>query len=983
MMALFSGKWIRKKNIHWPAVFSGLLILSCNLNAQYYESGQDPASLKWKKIESSHFKVIYPESFASEGQRLTNLLEYAYSLVSHSLDHKPKKIPVIVHNYSVESNGFVAWAPKRIEMYPVPLADSYPQDELEQLVLHELRHVVQMDKLNRGFSKGLFFGLGEQAIGGISVMLPLWFLEGDAVAAETNLSLAGRGRYPQFSMLLRALALEKGGQFKYDKSLFGSYKDYTPSRYDFGYQMVANAVNNYSYKIWRDALDNTGKKPYTLNPVNFSLRSYDRLTKKKLYDLTFSDLRKKWMSQDQDITRSAFDTINKKPRKAYTSYRFPQYINDHTLLVEKSGIDQVQQLVLLHKNGREEVVHTPGFYYPSRLSYSNDQVVWVEQIPDARWSNRRYSVIKKLNLTTRKETAFAWETRYFSPDLSDDGTKIAVIDIDFENKCTLRILDTGSGASLRSFSIPGNNSLHMPEWAGDQHVLLVVISDQGKSIRRVNIETGAWEILLEPGYDDIRSVISYDQDFVLFHSSYSGIDNIYALNTHTGEVFQVTSSRFGIFDPALAPDRSRIAVTDFTSDGYNVVEYPLNKKSWKPVDAVTNGFVKVYKGNLPEEQGILYSDSIPGIDYEEKPFRKWKNIFGFHSWMPFYFDYENFTIQDLPVTLGVTLLSQNKLSTAVSSVGYSYRDQEHHLITRFTYKGWYPVFDFYWDYGGAPYIFRDSLQIPLPSTQYYNSTFNTEIYIPLNLTRNRYVRGLYPSLTVRYRNAHLYNGETGMYDLGRWLLNSRLYFYNYTKMARRDIKPRFGQTIDLNYTNAPLNTYHYGTKASVMTGLYLPGIGKHHSIYLRGGWEKQNPKKFLYFNTLPFPRGYSNQVAEKLFVFRGEYFLPLFYPEINFGSLLYIPRFHASVFYDYARGEENYNFNTNTKISGLLNYASLGGKLNMDFNILRFPFPFTLGFQYSYIPEFQSSDIAFTFAISFYGFTINRTGSRIPKGMLK
>ena len=960
--------------IFWLLVFIGLTAGSTISHAQYYESGQDPASLKWKMIESDHFKVLFPETFGSEGQRLTNLLEYSYSLVSFSLDHKPRKIPVIVHNHSVESNGFVAWAPKRIEMYPVPLADSYPQDELEQLVLHEYRHVVQLDKLNKGFTRALFYGLGEQAVGAVSVMLPLWYLEGDAVAAETNLSLAGRGRYPQYSMVLRAMALERGGQFKYDKSFFGSYKDYTPSYYDFGYQMVASSVNDYSYSIWRDALQKTGKQSYTLNPVNISLKKYDRLTKKKLFDKTFSELLTKWVAQDGQIQTSRFDTLNQKPRKAYTNYRFPQYINDSLLLVEKSGLAQLHQLITLDSEGNEKLVFTPGYYYPSKFSYANGQVVWVEQISDPRWANRRYSVIKKLDVASRKETTLATKTRYFSPALSPDGLKIATIDIDLESRSTLRILDAATGSVLQSTKIDGNNSMHMPEWWGNDQILVVLIDNSGKSIWRFNISNNRWQMLLAPGYDDIRKVVGLDEETILYHSSHSGIDNIFALNTRTGDQYQVTSSRIGAFDPVVSPNRKKIAFMDYTSYGYNVVEFPVSKENWKPIGQVENSFIKSYEGNLKEEKGFVVSDSIPQQVYEEKAFRKWKHLFGFHSWMPFYFDYENFTLEEIPVTPGITLLSQNKLSTAVASLGYSYRENEHHLITRFTYKGWYPVFDFYWDYGGDPYIFRDSVQIPLPETQYYNSTFNTEVYVPLNLTRNKFSRGIYPSVRIQYRNAHLYNGETGMYDVGRWYIYYRFYAYSHLKMSHRDIRPRFGVNLDMNYTHAPFNTYHYGTKGSIYGGLYVPGIGRHHSLYFRAGYEEQQPEKFLYVNTLPFPRGYTNQVAEKLFVFRTEYFLPLFYPDLNIGGLLYIPRFHMSVFYDYARGDENYNFNTRTKTPGVLNYASMGGKINMNFYAIRFPFPFNLGFQYAYIPEYNSYTTSVTFGVDFYGFTINRNG---------
>jgi hypothetical protein len=85
------------------------------LRAQYYVKDQDPASIHWKEINTKHFQVLFPENYSKEGQKLINLLEYSFPHVSEQLGHQPSKIPVIVHNYSAISNGFVSWAPKRIE----------------------------------------------------------------------------------------------------------------------------------------------------------------------------------------------------------------------------------------------------------------------------------------------------------------------------------------------------------------------------------------------------------------------------------------------------------------------------------------------------------------------------------------------------------------------------------------------------------------------------------------------------------------------------------------------------------------------------------------------------------------------------------------------------------------------------------------------------------------------------------------------------
>ena len=938
---------------------------------QYYESGQDPTSLKWKQIKSPNFQIIFPESFSSEGQRLANILEYAYTLVPYSLNHNPKKIPVIVHSYSAKSNGFVSWAPKRMELFPTPMATTYPQDELEQLVLHELRHVVQLDKLNQGFTKVLSYILGQQAIGAVSVELPLWYLEGDAVATETSLSRTGRGRQPSFGMGLRALSLEKGKVFKYDKASFGSYKDFSPDYYEFGYQLVSYSRSLYGSEFWEKAVDNTGKKSIIINPINFSFRKQQKLTKKKLYDLTFRDLQLKWMEQDQKTSKSSFDTISQTGLKHYTSFRFPQYLSDSVLLVQKSGMDQIRKLVKIDQAGEEEVIFTPGFYYPVRFSASKNFVVWAETYNDSRWENRSYSIIKKLDLRDQNEKTLARRTRYFAPDISPDEKRIATVDISVANECSIAILDLENGNIQQRYSIPGNNSLHMPEWVDDKTIIVIVLDDEGKSIQRLNLDSGDWEVLLPASYDDIQKAVPYNK-FIIYHATYSGIDNIYALDTETGQKFQVTSSRFGAMDVTLSSSKNKIAVADYSSDGFRLMELPLNPDKWIPLEEIQDYSVKAYEKLKEQEKGILETKDTPQVDYKEVPFRKWKNLFGFHSWMPFYFDYNSFTLDDEPLNLGVTLLSQNKLSTAVTSLGYYYKNQEHHFVTRFTYKGWYPIIDLFWDYGGAPQISKpDSVDI---SYSGYRSNFNVNIYIPLNLTRNKWVRGLYPEISGQYTNSYIYNQETGNYDRGHLLLNYRLYFYNYLKLATKDIKPRLGFLIDLNYTNAPFNSNQYGSIGSGYGGVYLPGFFRHHTIFISGGLERQNVSQFLYSNRLSFPSGYDHRVAEKLNTLYAEYYLPLFYPELNIGGILYVPRFYAKAFYNYAKGEGNYYLNNGSwqYDPNAMKMTSFGGQINMNFYAFRFPFPFSFGVQYSYMPSLQNYDIAYSFGIDFFGFTINK-----------
>ena len=97
-------------------------IISLPLSAQYYETGQDPASLKWEIIKTEHFRIIYPTDYRNDAIRAGSIYEDAWKLISSDApgNRALRRFPVIFHNHSIESNGYVAWAPRRMEIYPTP-----------------------------------------------------------------------------------------------------------------------------------------------------------------------------------------------------------------------------------------------------------------------------------------------------------------------------------------------------------------------------------------------------------------------------------------------------------------------------------------------------------------------------------------------------------------------------------------------------------------------------------------------------------------------------------------------------------------------------------------------------------------------------------------------------------------------------------------------------------------------------------------------
>src|SRR5690606_1235180 len=136
-------------------------LLHTSAFAQYVSWGNDKGTTQWNQITTSNFQVIYPQGIDSVANLFANQLEYVYEFVAKSLGHQPSKISVLLHNQSTISNGFVTWAPKRMEIFDVPPQNQIAENWFEMLAVHEFRHVVQTDMMNRGLTNLLYFLMGE------------------------------------------------------------------------------------------------------------------------------------------------------------------------------------------------------------------------------------------------------------------------------------------------------------------------------------------------------------------------------------------------------------------------------------------------------------------------------------------------------------------------------------------------------------------------------------------------------------------------------------------------------------------------------------------------------------------------------------------------------------------------------------------------------------------------------------------------------
>jgi hypothetical protein len=80
-----------------------------SLQAQYYLTGEDPASVKWNQLRTTYFRVIYPQANKEQAWELAMLLDTIYQASNFDLSSKTVRTDLILHSHSVISNALVGW----------------------------------------------------------------------------------------------------------------------------------------------------------------------------------------------------------------------------------------------------------------------------------------------------------------------------------------------------------------------------------------------------------------------------------------------------------------------------------------------------------------------------------------------------------------------------------------------------------------------------------------------------------------------------------------------------------------------------------------------------------------------------------------------------------------------------------------------------------------------------------------------------------
>ncbi|MDR0421364.1 MAG: hypothetical protein LBH30_07970 [Prevotellaceae bacterium] len=905
----------------------------------YGQTYDEPPAVKWNQIKTEHFRIVYPRKVDSTAQRYANILEAAYGHVPRTLNnYYGGIIPLVLHANDLNSNAWVGFAPRQMDFMTAPINDLYVTPWNKSLSLHEFRHYIQISKYNsQGILKYASYLFGDYASVAWAGIVPDWFFEGDATLSETAMSKSGRGRMPFFLAEYRAYLLS-GKNFSYDKWLHGSYRDFIPNAYAYGYIQTAYARKRFGADVWEKTLSRAQTKS-----MPFFGRGFRKITNMSLKEL---------QSESLDYLKTSWEAENRREdaniryltadEKNYTKYLYPCFINEKDIVAVKHNLKDIPSLVIIDGNAAEKHLAYTG-YYSDRIYFDDNKIYWIENTGDIRWAAKSSNSVRFYDLNSKRIKTAVRHTRYRALAFGSKASILAAAEYTGDDRHFICALDKKTFAETDRVQTPNNAAvvaMAMNE-AGNK-IAASLLSDEGMSLQILNVENKQWNVLIEQLYSSIANISFYGED-IIFNSGFDGVDNLYLISSETKKIYRLTDSKFG----AVAASHNQngdLAYSEYYGNGM--------KLAAKKIAFDENIYVDItqpYKFELAETVAAQENFIIDTVDltdmktFDTKPYGKTANLFRVRNWLPFYagINPEEVMVSfydrddDDKLNFGATLISQNLLGNATSLLAYSYDNGYSAVHAGFTYRGWFPIINIEGHYGGGKNLLINEGTVSVGNRNSFNIEATT--YIPFVFSNSRRASGITPSIRFSVSNSKFFapsNSSMRKVNLAEYGINA----YIYRQLSKSDIFPKWGMAFNFQFKNSPFDTENFGNIYGGRFTAYVPGMFANHGLRLSALHQRQNIRRYFYSLIYDFPREtYDNAASKKVSMFSADYTFPVAFPDVNLGALTYITRIRANMFYDFAVTK-----NLNNTSSHVYSY---GTDVLFDAYWFRTDFPVTLGFR--------------------------------------
>ncbi|MBN8674034.1 MAG: hypothetical protein J0L56_07865 [Chitinophagales bacterium] len=903
-------------------LYGTVCLLLCTILFYGQQFGGTPPSQKWKQISTDTARVIFPAGMDSAAKRVAAVVHYLAAQQPVSLGDQLRKINIVLQNQTTVGNGYVGLGPYRSEFYLTPILSNFDEGSIswtDQLAVHEYRHVQQFNNFRNGLSKTMGTLFGEEGLAlAVNASVPDWFYEGDAVYNETVLTRQGRGRLPLFLNAYPSL-WQSGKKYSWMKLRNGSLKDYVPNHYYLGYLLVNYGREKYGLDFWTKVTRDASAFKGLLYPFQKAIERHAAVDYKTFREQAFEFYQKNIARVAATRDQYVFP-VNKQ---YITSYLFPYTIGEDSLLYLKTTYRHRPAFFIRDKTG-EKQIRVKDISIDEQYSYRNGKVVYAAYEPDARWGWRDYSVIRLLDIQTGTQRNVTHKTKYFTPDISASGEKIATVLVDADGKSEIHIIAAQDGKVLHVIKSADIMLFTDPKFIDEANLITAVRLKDGKmALAHAEISSGNIIRLTTPSYH----VLGYpcvSEGVVYFTASYAGNDDVFALQLSDKKVFKISNGPLGNYYVNVAG--GKISWSSFTAEGYQLQQMPLAAISKTEITEPlpTEADSKFTIAGTEQVSDILLS-KVGEREFSTEKYKKGTRLLNFHSWRPYYED---------PI-FTFSLYGENVLNTLQTELYYLYNQDEKTNAVGFStvFGGLFPYLSL-----GTEYTFNRERTVGNRLRQWDQLDSRIGLNVPLNFTTGRSFKQLNIGTNYFYRNE--FNKGFFKDSIGNTGFSYLHHFISWNQQVQRatqHIYPRLGYGIALNHRHAitDLESRQFSGNATV----YLPGIMANHNLVLTGSFQQVDTLNTVFSNRFAYARGYTGRYFSRMWRLSANYHFPVWHTDFGFANILYLQRIRANAFYDFTKVYSRDKTQTRDQ-------RSVGGEIFVDTKWWN-QYPLTFGFRVS------------------------------------
>lgn len=922
--------------------------------------GGNPPSLRWHQINTDTVRVIFPDGLASQARQVARTVTYLSAHNRRSIGSRELKTNIVLQNRTVTANGFVSLSPFRAVFQVTPPSDNFSLGSLNWvslLSLHEYRHALQNMNFRSGIGRTFYdlFGENGQAVV-TNALIPDWFWEGDAVFMETALSDQGRGRLPGFLEPFKGLAYADK-HYAFAKIRNGSYRDLVPNLYPLGYMMTAYGRDTLGNYLWEMATQQAllnrrlittlnkryPERPYHslrygIYPLSSALHYLSGTKIPGFYQRSLAYFARRWDSARSEMRVTPVAVVRGNPSRSVLNYRYPHPVGDGSVLAVKYGYAYTPRIVRIDTSGNTSLVVHMGNTGDDYFSAGGGKIAWTEVRPNARWGWTDYSVLRVYDTLSRRTHTLSVRSRYFSPAVSPDGRRIAVVEMTGSEASRLVILDAASGAVEKRLPNPEHFGYTYPVFTPDGNALVAAVRDSlGRMAWIRQPLRGGPPRMLSDFFLRTFGPPALQGPYVYFPAGFGATVQLYALDTRTGTLWSIADRPLGDYSVGIDTAGRRLVFDEYSAKGYFLASVPLDTASWTPLD--TTGLLAPSPSPVVEAlraEGGPVTGRIPRGDFSITPYKRGAHLINIHSWsfLPTYPE------------VGLYLQSQDILNTLTWTAGGGYNVNENspYLSGSLAYAGWFPIV-----YANYKRTFHRTGYLSGQKLIWNESDASVGFGIPLSLSSNRYGRSLVLGGFL-HRNALNFQPSSALKNTFTRVtyLDGTLSFSNGLLHAVQQLYPRFGQSVSVDYARAVGKAF--AQQLTVAGDLFLPGLLRNHSFYLSGAYAvKDVRRQYKFSDHFSYAGGYDAVPYREIYNLGANYQLPLAYPDWG-TTWAYLLRIRLHGFFNYSHA---------AMLPGVspreATYRSVGGTLYFDCRFFT-ALSISWGIRYSYLLDHDFGD---------------------------